>query len=166
MKKIAIAIILLISLSASSGSLQASEWHYGFELAYFKLNTESVDDPDNMGLLLGYSWDIDYGSVAIEGELTSTFEDGLAGSKNTSVDTAGIYGIYRTRNMNQKDMGPYFKLKAGTAYTDLTIANANKTNTKLSGGLGFGINMISVAFELDYTRINDDLDMFNLLVLF
>jgi len=146
--------------------VSADEWHYGFELSYFDPNIEQTDDPDNMGLLLSYSWDIEYGSVGIEGGLSRTFEEGSVASQDINIDNTSIYAVYRTRSMNLNSVGPYFKTKIGSSFTDLTVGNINESDTNISAGLGIGVNMMTVAFELEYTKINNNIDMINMLILF
>jgi len=166
MRKMHFIIFLVAVFTFITAQAQAGEWTYGFKLAYFELDESAVDDPDNAGLMLGYSWPNEYGSFGVEGEFTSTFEDGSSGVQDVQMDTAGIYGVYRTKGISSKGMGPYFKLKAGAAYSDLTIGNVSEDDSNFSVGLGLGLNMHVVAFELEYTNIGDDLDMLNLLVRF
>ena len=82
------------------------------------------------------------------------------------LDTFGLYGVYRTRGPGMRSSGPYLKLKAGAAYTDLTIGNVANDDTNFSAGLGLGLNMAFVSFELEYTVINDETDMVSLLLRF
>ena len=164
--KMYFTIILMTGLMFSTAQLQADELYYGFKLAYFNMDTYAVDDPDNVGLVIGYDWDNDYGSLGLEGEFTTTFEDGKSATENIGLDTAGIYGVYRTRKAANRSMGPYLKLKAGAAYTDITRGNISEDDSSFSAGIGLGINMAAVSFELEYTTIGDDIDMVNLLVRF
>jgi len=164
--KLYFAIILMTGLMFSTAQLQAGDLYYGFKLAYFEMDTIATDDPDNAGLVIGYDWDNDYGSLGLEGEFTTTFEDGKSDTENVELDTASVYGVYRTRKAANRRMGPYLKLKAGAAYTDITLGNISEDDTRFSAGMGLGINMAAVSFELEYTKIADDIDMVNLLVRF
>lgn len=164
--KLYTTIILMTGLMFSTAQLQAGDLYYGFKLAYFNMDTIAVDDPDNAGLVIGYDWDNNYGSLGLEGEFTTTFEDGKSATENVELDTAGIYGVYRTRKAGTRTMGPYLKLKAGAAYTDITLGNISEDGSSFSAGIGMGINMTAVSFELEYTKIADDIDMVNLLVRF
>ncbi len=49
---------------------QANDFYYGFKLGYFEPENRGVDDPDNVGIAVGYDWDTRYGAVGIEGEYT------------------------------------------------------------------------------------------------
>jgi len=166
MIKLYFRIMLITGLMFSTAQLQADDLYYGFKLAYFDMDTIAEDDPDNVGLVIGYEWDKDYGSLGLEGEFTTTFEDGKSATENIELDTAGIYGVYRTRRATNRRMGPYLKLKAGAAYTDITIGNISEDDSSFSAGIGVGVNMTAVLFELEYTSIGDDIDMINLLIRF
>jgi len=144
----------------------AGEWFFGGKLAYFETDVPNIDDPDNAGLMLGYDWDVKYGSLGVEGDFTTTFEDGAVGTEKVELDTLGLYGVYRTRGPGTGNIGPYLKLKAGAAYTDLTVGNTATDDTSFSAGLGLGLNMAFVSFELEYTVMADDIDMINLLLRF
>ena len=82
MIKLYFTIILMTGLMFSTAQLQASDLYYGFKLAYFEMDKIVVDDPDNAGLVIGYEWDNDYGSLGLEGEFTTTFEAGKTASEN------------------------------------------------------------------------------------
>ncbi len=105
-------------------------------------------------------------TYGVEGEFTTTFEDGAFAAQKVQLDTAGLYGVYRTRGPGTNRIGPYLKLKAGVAYADLNIGDTATDDTNFSAGIGLGLNMSAVAFELEYTVINDDIDMVSLLVRF
>lgn len=160
------ALLLAVCCLGMAAHSHAGEWFFGGKLAYFELDVPNVDDPDNAGLVLSYDWDIDYGSVGIEGDFTTTFEDGRVGTEKVQLDTFGLYGVYRTRGPGTQSIGPYLKLKAGAAYTDLSIGNVATDDTNFSAGFGLGLNMAFVSFELEYTVINDDTDMVSLLLRF
>lgn len=91
--------ILTAKLFAIPANAQANDWHYGFKLAYFKLYQADVDDPDNVGLVVNYNWDNTFGSLGIEAEATSTFENGHVSSQDIKLDTAGVFGVYRSNGM-------------------------------------------------------------------
>ena len=146
--------------------VKAGEWFFGGKLAYFEMDIPNIDDPDNAGLVLSYDWDIDYGSVGVEGDFTTTFEDGRLGTEKVELDTFGLYGVYRTRGPGTGNIGPYLKLKAGAAYTDLTIGNTATDDTNFSAGFGLGLNLALVSFELEYTVMADDIDMVSLMLRF
>ena len=166
MHRLSLFLLMLIGLVFATAQAQAGEWYFGGKLVYFEIDIAGIDDPDNAGLVASYDWDINYGSVGIEGEYTTTFEDGTLGAQKVELDTAGIYGVFRTRGPAAKGMGPYLKLKAGAAYSDFTIGNISQDDTNFSAGLGLGVNMAVVSFELEYTMMGDDIDMVSFLVRF
>lgn len=143
----------------------ADGWNYGFKLVYFEADIPNIDDPDNAGLVVGYDWTKDYGLVGIEGDFSSTFEDGVLAGQDVSVDTAGLYATYKTRGFSGQGLGYYLKLKGGVAYYDLSVGSTNTDELDASFGLGVGFNMGLVSFELDYTTIEDS-EMVNFTVLF
>lgn len=163
--RVATLLILMCGIGVTAPS-HAGEWFFGGKLAYFEIDVPNVDDPDNAGLVLSYDWDIDYGSVGIEGDFTTTFEDGAIAAQKVQLDTLGLYGVYRTRGPGSDSIGPYLKLKAGAAYADLTIGDTSSDDTNFSAGFGLGMNMAFVSFELEYTVINEDTDMVSLLLRF
>jgi hypothetical protein len=161
-----LAVFLMTVLACATAQVQAGEWYFGGKLAYFEIDVADVDDPDNAGLVVSYDWDIKHGSVGVEGEFTTTFLDGEFATQKVELDTAGLYGVYRTRGPATKGMGPYLKLKAGAAYSDLTIGDSSEDDTNFSAGIGLGVNMAFTSFELEYTTIADDIEMISLLIRF
>ena len=145
----------------------ADEWFFGFKLAYFDLDdNQRVDDPDNSGLLIGYDWDVKHGSVGVEAEFTTTFQEGEVAGQDVEVDTGGLYATYRTRGPGRKGIGPYFKLKAGVAYKDLSIGANTEDETNASAGIGVGIDLLAVSFEYEHTTLDDDADIVSLSIRF
>jgi hypothetical protein len=158
---------VLIGLAVAPPQAQADDWFWGFKLAYFEADEDQgVDDPDNAGLTIGYDWSVKYGSLGVEAELTSTFEEGDFAGEDVEVDSGGVYATYRTRGPHKAGIGPYLKFKAGAAYTDVTLGSDAEDETNASVGIGVGFNMVAVQFELDYTTLTDDIDMVSLAVRF
>ncbi len=158
---------LMLGLSSSLMTLpaHADEWIYGFKVSYFEPDIPNVDDPDNAGLLIGYDWRKDYGILGIEGDFTSTFEDGSLAGQDVSVDTLGIYGTYKTLGASAQGLGFYVKLKGGVIYYDVSAGAASTDDTEASFGLGVGVNMGLVSFEIEYATIEDG-EIVNFMVLF
>lgn len=161
-----LSLLVLMSLLLAAAPAKAGEWFFGAKIAYFEIDVPNIDDPDNVGLVLSYDWDVDYGSLGVEGEFTTSFLEGRLGTQKVELDTAGLYGVYRTRGPGFGSTGPYLKLKAGAAYTDLTVGDVATDDTNFSAGFGLGLNMAMASFELEYTVINDETDMVSLLVRF
>lgn len=166
MHRLPLLMLVFTGLLLVTTQAQADDWYVGTKLAYFEIDTPGIDDPDNVGLVASYDWDVKYGSLGVEAEFTTTFEDGNLGLQKVDMDTAGLYGVYRTRGPGTKGMGPYLKFKAGAAYSELTIGSTSTDDTSFSAGLGLGLNMAAASFELEYTRMGGDIDMISLLVRF
>lgn len=166
MQKTLCAILIIFGCVSVTATVQAEGWYFGGKLAYFELDIPNVDDPDNAGLVVGYDWLKNYGIIGIEGEFTTTFEEGNLADQKIEMDTAGVYATYKSSGHASKGMGIYFKVKAGAAYHDLSIGATSKDDTNFSGGVGVGLNMAAVSFELEYTILDSDIDMISLLVRF
>ena len=159
------AIIICIGCYFISLPAFADKWNYGFKLAYFEADAPNVDDPDNAGFVLGYDWVKDYGTVGIEGDFTTTFEDGRAVGEDVSVDTFGAYAVYKTQTFSEQGVGFYLKFKAGVVYYDISAGPASEDDVDASVGFGMGMNMGYVAFEIDYATMGDQ-EMVNFAVLY
>lgn len=159
------AIIICIGCYFISLPAFADQWNFGFKLAYFEADEPNVDDPDNYGFVVGYDWDKDYGVLGVEGDFTTTFEDGKLAGQDVSVDTVGAYGVYKTKGLADQGLGFYLKLKAGVIYYDVSAGPASDDDVEGSVGLGMGIDMGYVSFEIDYATAGDA-DMVNFAVLY
>jgi outer membrane immunogenic protein len=166
MSKRFISIVLCLGCYFVTLPAVADEWFYGLKLVYFESDLPDADNPDNAGLILGYDWAKDYGTIGIEGDLTSTYEDGTFAGEDLSMDTLGIYATYKTRKSGKRGIGFYLKAKAGVAYYDVSGADPlNKDDTVGAAGLGVGVDMGALSFELEYSTL-DDFDMVNFQVRF
>jgi outer membrane immunogenic protein len=143
----------------------SDEWHFGVKLAYFETDLTDADDPDNAGIVVGYDWVNDYGSLGIEGDISSTFEEGRYAGEEVDVDTAGLFATYRTKGFAVDTLGFYLKLKGGVTYYELGVGATDTDETEASFGIGGGVNMGAVAFELEIVTINDS-EMINFAMLF
>ena len=159
------AIIICIGCYFTTLPALADGWNVGFRLVYFEADIPNLDDPDNAGVVVGYDWVQDYGIVGIEGDISSTFEDGVLAAQDVSVDTAGVYATYKTIGFSEQGLGFYLKLKGGVTYYDLSIGSTATDEFDSSFGLGVGVNMGYASFELDFTTV-EDAEMVNFTVLF
>ena len=165
MHKSLATVIIFMGCYLTAFPACSDQWNYGFKLAYFEVDIPNTDDPDNAGLLVGYDWVKDYGLVGIEGDFTTTFEDGSLAGQPVSVDTAGIFATYRTRGFAVDALGFYLKLKGGVIYYDLSIGSTSTDETEASFGVGAGVNMGFVSFEIDLTTV-EDAEMVNFMIIF
>jgi len=99
--------------------------------------------------------------VGFEGEFTTTVKDGKIGGENLKIDTVGGYATYRSPGLF------YLKGRAGYVAWDAaqTLGESDKDSSG-SYGLGLGISLKVVKFELEYTRIDDQIDFISLGILF
>ena len=161
-----LAILLLSGFACIPVQAYADEFNFGVKLLYFEIDIPEVDDPDNVGLVLSYDWAHKYGALGVEGDFTWTFLEGKIADADVEMNTLGVYGTYRNQVTSKSGMGPYFKGKAGFAYSDLSLGNETQDELNFSAGFGVGLNMQTVSVELEYTIIADNVDMVNLLVRF
>ncbi len=149
------SLIVFCGLVAAVPQAYAGDWAFGFKLAYFDFDDVDIDDPDNAGILIGYDWDVKYGSIGIEADYTTDFLEGEYLGQDVEADTAGLYAVYRTRGPATKGIGPYLKLKVGAAYNEFTVGTVSEDDTNFSAGIGLGLNMHAVSFELEFTTLGE-----------
>lgn len=161
------AIVICAGCCFTALPAMADGWNFGVKLAYFEVDADGVDDPDNVGLVVNYDWVQDYGVVGIEGDVTGTFEDGTVGGEDVSVDTLGVHATYKTLGPSGQGLGAYLKVKAGVLYYDIDAGASPATEDKVeaSFGVGVGVNMGHVAFELELVTIRDG-EMVSFAILF
>lgn len=123
-----------------------------------KNDTSGFDNATNVGVALGYEFlNIWAGDVAIEGEYTKTFDEGDApGSDDWEIDAIAVYGVLRTA-------GPvYVQAKAGVVNQQLDVGPISNDDTGFTAGLGVGFSLAVVQIELQYTRMEEDIDFLGL----
>ena len=165
MRKQFFTIIICIGCYFTTSPAFAEGWNMGFKLAYFEPDETDVSSADNAGIVLGYDWVQSYGVVGIESDFTTSFIDGSINDQDFSVNTLAAFATYKTIGPS-KGLGAYLKLKAGAMYYDID-ANGTQSKSELEPafGVGAGMNMGVVSFELDYT-ITKDVEMVCLTILF
>jgi len=155
MRNVLWSFILLCGLVTAAPQAYAGEWAFGAKLAYFDFDDVDIDDPDNAGVLIGYDWDVKYGSIGIEADYTADFVEGKLAGQDVEAETGGLYAVYRTRGPATKGIGPYLKFKVGAAYNEFTVGKVSEDDTNFSAGIGLGINMHAVSFELELTTLGE-----------
>lgn len=166
-----IGAILLISSAAAIAEVRGDGFYGGLKVAYFKpeLAAEDraqFDGPDNVGFLLGYEKRYPFGYGGAELGYSTSFLDGAIGDGPISADTIGAYAVYRTIESTRVHTGPYFKFKAGVYHYDAVVGNTKPSLTTGAFGLGFGINMYVVRFELEILVPEKDLQFVSFHILF
>ena len=128
--------------------------YIGARAGIIKNDTSGFDNATNAGVALGYEFlNVGVGDVAIEGEYTTTIDEGNApGISDWETDTMAVYGVLRTG-------GPvYVQAKAGVINQKLDVGAISNDDTGFTVGLGIGFSLAVAQFELQYTRMEEDID--------
>jgi opacity protein-like surface antigen len=149
--------VLAVAGLALAPAAQAADAYAGVKAGFMLADTENQDAAFNIVGLFGTQL-LDLGpkagTLSAEGELSFTLIDGdLPNGNDWDVSTLGAYAVYRSAG----DM--YLKAKAGLLWRD---TNYDSSFTELSMGIGGGwrINK-NMALEVEYTTIDDNIDMFS-----
>lgn len=170
-----LTLLLLVSMTLYPGSLLADfgkpDWYAGFKLSYFEIEESDLkkrdsDDPDNTGFLIGFESKFEQGYMGIETEFTRTFVSGTFDGQETGVDTVGVFLVYRTLGPATFRSGPYLKLKSGLFHYDTIVGDKPGSDMTGAIGIGFGINMKIVRFELDIIAPYRDVGFVSMHILF
>lgn len=168
---ITFATILSCSILPVATARASNDSYIGIKLSYFELRSTELedtpfDDPDNVGLLYGYEQTFDYGYYGGEAEISRTFIAGTFNDQQTRVDTLGLFAVYRSRESSRGQNGPYIKLKAGPFFYRAKVGGAITEETTTAVGIGFGINMSLVRFELEILAPEHDIGFVSMNILF
>jgi len=124
-----------------------------------------VDDPVNLGLVMGYEFD---SGLGLELQYTDSVDSGqLAISRfrreireDFDYRTFALYGVYRT------DGDFYFKAKAGVLWEEIDTDSVSEDESGFSAGIGagyrFGSKDSPTSIELEYTIAEEDIDVVSL----
>ena len=144
----------------SVSALHAADGLYvGVQAGVMNHDRSALDDSTNLGVTLGYEFlNVALGDIAIEGGYTNTTNKGNAPGGEWEIETLAAYGVFRTA-------GPlYIKAKAGVLRSDIQVVSGSSQSTEFSAGLGGGISVGIAQFEVEYTRIEEDVDFISLTV--
>lgn len=152
----------LLALLAAAGfalapAANAADAYAGVKAGFMLADADNQDAALNIAGLFGVKL-LDLGAKAgtlsAEGELGVTLIDGdLPNGKDWDVSTLGAYAVYRSAG----DL--YLKAKAGLLWVD---ASYGRSITELSTGIGGGWRIgKDLALEVEYTTIDDNIDMFS-----
>jgi len=153
MKRVMTNTLLAAALAIGPAAALADGWYIGAKAGYMATDANGFDDATNAGVVLGRDIiGLVVGDVSLEGEYTTTIDDGKAGLNDWEIDTLGGYAVFRSA-------GPaYLKAKGGIVRSDISVNGASDASTDTSAGLGLGLSLGLAQLELEYTRINNDLD--------
>lgn len=133
---------------------------FGVNTGTMNIDDPDVTDPRNLGFMAGYEVGVGLGDVALEGEITRTVSNGDLNGADVKVETEALYVALRTA-------GPfYFKGRVGTLQEKVKIGNKSGTDSGSSYSLGFGFSVGLVQAELDFTRVESDINYVSLGVVF
>ncbi len=150
------------NVSAATTQAKKAQPYIGGKLGLMMPDASGVDDAVNLGILVGMTLnEVQAGSIAVEGELTTTVIDGDTGGGDWDVTTLAGYGVFRSN-------GPlYFKGKAGLVYWDANFDfgpfSGSDDDINISFGVGGGYKISDkTALELEYTILDSDLDFLSI----
>lgn len=152
-KNITIVGFLVFLLFSLTSMAYADGLTFGAKTGPMHIDVAGADDPTNAGVSVGTELGVVLGDIGVEGEFTTTMNEG---SNGESVDTMGLYATYRSPGFL------YFKARGGFVRWDSD--GEDDTNTSL--GLGLGLSLAVVKVELEVTQIDDDVDFISIGVQF
>lgn len=139
----------LLSLGLAQGA--QADWYFGANTGPMMIDLPGYDDPTNAGLLLGHEWGVVLGDIGLQGEFTTSIDDGAVGGQDVSVSTQALYGVFRSA-------GPFYLIgKVGMLREEVEIGGHSETDTGASVGAGLGISLGIARIELEYTQIESDI---------
>jgi len=153
-KKISLVVLTLLLSSLPVVGKAADGLYLGLSGGIMDNDSSGFDDGVSGGVALGYEFrGITIGDLAIEGLFTQSVTDADApNGQDWEIETVGLYGIFRSA-------GPvYFKGKAGLQSIDIEIDRKSDDELEFSVGAGLGFSTGIFQFELDYTRVEDQIN--------
>lgn len=157
-KKLVPLLILCFSSTVAVDTVHAADGLYvGVQAGSMNHDGSGFDSANNLGITLGYEFlNVALGDIAIEGGYTNTVDKGNAPTGDWEIQTLALYGVFRTA-------GPiYFKAKGGVLGSNIKESSQSNTSTEFSGGIGGGFSLGIAQLELEYTRIEEDVDFISL----
>lgn len=151
---------LTVGLLAVSPTVYAGGITFGAKTGPMMIDLPGYDDPTNAGVAVGYEQGIVVGDLGAEVEFTTTVSPGTVNNQDVEIDTVGGYLTYRSPGFL------YLKGRMGFVNWDLDYAGVTTDDTNKSVGLGLGFSLALIKIELDYTRIDDDIDFISIGVQF
>lgn len=159
-KKLLPLLTCCFGIALSASTLHAADGLYmGVQAGSMNHDGSAFDNSTNLGVTLGYEFlNVALGDIAIEGGYTNTVDKGSVPGGDWEIETLAAYGVFRSA-------GPlYIKGKAGVLRSDIKVLSGSSESTEFSAGLGGGISVGIAQFELEYTRVAEDVDFISLTV--
>ena len=160
MKRILLASALLavnVSVVAEESSYAATSFYVGI-----KTGSLNIDDGDGydydadapISFSVGYMSEVGAGTVGLEFDYTIADIDISDGYYSATFDYTGLgfYGTYRSAG------DVYFKAKLGINRGELEGYGESDSDTETAGGIGIGFRNGNVGFEIEATRLYDDVN--------
>lgn len=150
---------------STTAMAQDAPFYLGVKIGSMDADFSGFDRGINLGVNVGYELLRDArGSLAIEGEYTTTASDGdISGGGEWDADTLAVYAAYRTSG----DF--YVKGKAGYLNQDIkgTGTGAARITSGDDSGFSYGLGVgwrtdRKSAFEIEYTAASDELTFISL----
>ena len=155
-RKLLLAFPLALCLATSAHA----DFYLGVKTGPMLVDIDGADDPTNVALTLGYEFGIVVGDLGLEAEFSRTASDGEVGDEDLEVESDGFYAAFLTP-------GPvYLKLRAGVVDNEVIIGDDADSDGGTAFGAGFGLSAGLARFEIEYTRIDSDIDFVSLGVQF
>ncbi len=153
-KKISFFVLTLVSFNLAAVAQAADGLYFGLSGGIMDNDSSGFDDGVSGGVALGYEFrGVTIGDLAIEGHFTQSVTDADApNGQDWEIETVGLYGVFRSA-------GPvYVKAKGGLQSIDIEIDRESDDELEFSVGAGVGFSTGIFQFELDYTRVEDQIN--------
>lgn len=161
LKTIGVVSLLLAPLScalAETANTSKGGLYLGIKAIYNDLAPEGSDNAGGLGFIVADHYDNGFG---VEAEVSRSKADIhlLDLNEDYTLDTAGLYGVYRSPGAF------YVKARAGLLWKRLTVGREFTDKTAFGGGLGGGYDFGQVLLEGEYTYVDQDIAQFSLSVI-
>ena len=156
-KLLSVLIFCFGSTLVFDGPRAADGLYVGIQAGSMSHDGSGFDSANNLGVTLGYEFlNVALGDIAIEGGYTNTVDKGNAPAGDWEIETLAAWGVFRTA-------GPlYLKAKGGVLRSNINDSLQSNTSTEFSAGIGGGFSVGIAQLELEYTRIEEDVDFISL----
>ncbi|MFT5503844.1 MAG: outer membrane immunogenic protein [Gammaproteobacteria bacterium] len=157
-----ISIFILVAFLSPPMSASAN-WFLGAKAGNMAVSFDNDDvdsDPFSTGVTIGYDLSTSLQGLAAEFEITRTVSPGEVVDQDLEVDSQGLYLSYQTTGQF------YFKGRLGLMDASLSAGALSEDEGGESYGLALGVRQGQLAYELDFTAIDDDVSFISLGVIF